>query len=46
MDRYVNREIEPYLIRKLKSSGCVLVSGPKFAVKLLCVNTTLNQSHH
>ena len=33
MDKYINRVIEPYLIRKLKSSGCVLVSGPKFCGK-------------
>ena len=33
---YINRTIEPYLERKLKSSGCVLVSGPKF-----CGKTTL-----
>ncbi len=36
MDKYIKRVIEPYLIRKLNSSGCVLVSGPKF-----CGKTTL-----
>ena len=36
MDDYINRTIEPYLERKLKSSGCVLVTGPKF-----CGKTTL-----
>lgn len=33
MNNYINRTIEPYLKRKLKSSGCVLVSGPKFCGK-------------
>ncbi len=36
MNKYIKRVIEPYLIRKLNSSGCVLVSGPKF-----CGKTTL-----
>lgn len=36
MDKYIKRVIEPFLIRKLNSSGCVLVSGPKF-----CGKTTL-----
>ena len=33
MNNYISRTIEPYLKRKLKSSGCVLVSGPKFCGK-------------
>ncbi len=36
MKEYIKRTIEPFLERKLKSSGCVLVSGPKF-----CGKTTL-----
>ncbi len=33
MHKYIRRTIELYLTRKLKSSGCVLVSGPKFCGK-------------
>lgn len=33
MKKYVSRTIEPYFQRKLNSSGCVLVSGPKFCGK-------------
>lgn len=33
MEDYINRVIEPYLDRKLNSSGCVLVNGPKFCGK-------------
>lgn len=33
MDKYIERVIEPYLVRKMNSSGCVLVSGPKFCGK-------------
>lgn len=33
MEKYIKRTIEPYFLRKLKSSGCVLVSGPKFCGK-------------
>ena len=33
MDKYIKRVIEPYLVRKMNSSGCVLVSGPKFCGK-------------
>lgn len=33
MDKYVERVIEPYLVRKMNSSSCVLVSGPKFCGK-------------
>lgn len=33
MKDYINRTIEPYFERKLNSSGCVLVSGPKFCGK-------------
>lgn len=33
MKDYISRTIEPYFERKLKSSGCVLVSGPKFCGK-------------
>ena len=32
-NNYIKRLIEDELIRKLKSSGCVLVSGPKFCGK-------------
>ncbi len=40
MKDYVNRTIEPYFQRKLNSSGCVLVSGPKF-----CGKTTMCQHY-
>ncbi len=33
MKNYIKRTIEPYFERKLKSSGCVLVTGPKFCGK-------------
>jgi uncharacterized protein len=36
MKKYISRVIEPYFERKLKSSGCVLITGPKF-----CGKTTL-----
>ncbi len=40
MKEYIHRTIEPYFERKLKSSGCVLVTGPKF-----CGKTTLCQHY-
>ena len=33
MDKYIKRLVEEELYRKLNSSGCVLVSGPKFCGK-------------
>ncbi|MCQ2551108.1 MAG: DUF4143 domain-containing protein [Clostridia bacterium] len=38
--KYINRLIEKELNRKLKSSGCVLVTGPKF-----CGKTTMCEQH-
>lgn len=33
MKHYIKITIEPYFERTLKSSGCVLVTGPKFCGK-------------